>query len=55
MLKRKGQSLKDVVEVLKIFHENVDEQPADFEAEDASPPQKEILSGLIQFLDGCNT
>lgn len=54
MLKRKGQTLEDVVKVLKVFRDNIDEdESAAADAEDASPPQKEILSGLITFLEGC--
>lgn len=54
MLTRKGRTLKDVVEVLKVFHDNVDEsEPTTSLVDDASPPQKEILSGLITFLDAC--
>ncbi|KAI5124831.1 hypothetical protein M0805_005461 [Coniferiporia weirii] len=54
MLNRKGSTLADVVAVLKVFRDNVDEEetPA-VNAEDASPPQKEILGGLIAFLEGC--
>lgn len=54
MLKRKNQTLEDVVKVLRVFRDNVDEdESAAAEVEDASPPQKEILSGLIAFLEGC--
>ncbi|KAH8118573.1 DUF1716-domain-containing protein [Phellopilus nigrolimitatus] len=54
MLKRKGRTLKDVVDVLKVFRDNLDEdESAAASLEDASPPQKEILGGLIAFLEGC--
>ncbi|EJD01453.1 DUF1716-domain-containing protein [Fomitiporia mediterranea MF3/22] len=56
MLKRKGRTLQDVVSVLKVFRDNVDEEgesSAAAQAEDASPPQKEILGGLIAFLEAC--
>ena len=60
MLKRKGRTLQDVVEVLKIFRDNIDEDDASTAAarqvedsSDASPPQKEILGGLIAFLEAC--
>lgn len=54
MLKRKGHSLSDVVGVLKVYRDNVDEDTVTVaDVEDASPPQKEILSGLIAFLEGC--
>lgn len=77
MMSRKGRSIKDVVEVLKVFRDNVDESeapssasvsgsvtnssttattaeqnPAAVLVEDASPPQREILGGLIGFLEG---
>ena len=52
MLSRKGASLKDVVSVLTAFRDNIEDEPAITEEEDASPPQKEILRGLIAFLEG---
>ncbi|THH06691.1 hypothetical protein EW145_g3905 [Phellinidium pouzarii] len=53
MLKRKGHTLADVATVLKVFRDNVDEDDSTAEgAEDASPPQKEILGGLIAYLEG---
>lgn len=54
MLTRKGKSLKDVVEVLKVFRDNIDEEESGLpEDEEASPPQREILVGLIAFLESC--
>ena len=54
MLKRKGKSLQDVVNVLKLFRDNVDDDESEAAlAEDASPPQREILTGLINFLEAC--
>lgn len=57
MLKRKGRTLNDVVEVLKVFRDNINEDEssatAQSQSEDASPPQKEILGGLITFLEAC--
>lgn len=54
MLKRKGKSLQDVVDVLKLFRDNVDDDESEAAlAEDASPPQREILTGLINFLEAC--
>lgn len=54
MLGRKGRTLKDVVEVLKVSRDNMDEDiSAASQVDDASPPQKEILGGLITYLDGC--
>jgi len=67
MMSRKGRSIKDVVEVLKVFRDNIDEtdspsrtavaaaesdSAAAVAVEDASPPQREILGGLIGFLEG---
>ena len=54
MLQRKGKTLADVLSVLKVFRDNVDEEEGIVEEGDnVSPPQKEILSGLIAFLEGC--
>lgn len=57
MLDRKSKSLKDIVQTLQIYHDNVDEdEPGPSDATDHSeraPSQKEILQGLIIFLDGC--
>ena len=54
MLKRKGKTLQDIVNVLKIFRDNVDDNESEVaQAEDASPPQREILTGLIGFLEAC--
>jgi len=52
MLSRKGKSLKDIVEVLKVYRANITEEEAVPDGEDASPPQREILGGLINFLEG---
>ena len=60
MLRRKGQSLADVVLVLKEFRQNVgvgySEDPADGdeeEEEDAeAASRKVILTALIDFLQG---
>ena len=66
MLARKGKSLKDIVEVLKVFYDNIGDdeatnQPANSDSSksqpslpdaDASPPQKLILGELITFLEG---
>ena len=54
MLQRKGKTLADVLSVLKVFRDNVDEEEGIVEEGDnVSPPQKEILSGLIAFLESC--
>jgi len=44
--------LKDIVDVLLVFHENVDEEPqVEAGGAEASPSQKLILEGLITFLE----
>lgn len=55
MLSRKGKSFKDIVDVLKVFRDNIgdDDDKPDLPPDvDASPPQKLILGELIQFLEG---
>ncbi|KAG5649019.1 hypothetical protein DXG03_000368 [Asterophora parasitica] len=53
MLDRKNQSLKDILNTLRIFHENVDDAPEALSSSDSehAPSQKEILEGLISALD----
>jgi beta-catenin-like protein 1 len=51
MLNRRSKSLKDVAKTLQVFHDNVDEEPAPADAD--MPSQKEILQGLIAFLNEC--
>jgi beta-catenin-like protein 1 len=51
MLGRKSKSLSDIARVLKIYHDNIDDELPDGEARPAS--QKEILEALIAFLEGC--
>ncbi|KAG6816922.1 hypothetical protein H0H87_001624 [Tephrocybe sp. NHM501043] len=57
MLRRQNQSLRDIVQTLRIFHENVDDPP-ETQAEDAegdnSPSQKQILEALIVALEPSN-
>lgn len=55
MLNRKSKSLKDVIDVLKVYRDNVGEEAVQQlgEDEEPSPPQKEILGALIEFLEGC--
>lgn len=56
MLDRRNQSLQDIVETLRIYHDNVDDEPepepptADGELVDVSPSRTEILRGLITAL-----
>ncbi|KAG6917898.1 hypothetical protein DXG01_000507 [Tephrocybe rancida] len=56
MLRRQNQSLKDIVQTLRIYHENVDDPPENHPTEDGdySPSQKEILEALIGALDTSN-
>ncbi|KAG6866475.1 hypothetical protein C0991_003993 [Blastosporella zonata] len=54
MLQRQNHSLKDIVQTLRIFHENVDDSPETRPTEgegDYSPSQKDILEALITALD----
>ncbi|KAF8076448.1 Catenin-beta-like protein [Lyophyllum atratum] len=52
MLARKNQSLKDIVQTLRMYHENVDDAPEPSSTDsDHAPSQKEILEGLIVALD----
>jgi len=55
MLSRKNKSIKDIVAVLKEFHDNTGEEPPleDGEAGSETPSQKIILQGLIEFLESC--
>lgn len=50
MLDRRSKSLKDIAKTLNIYRDNVDEEPP---AEDDTPSRKEILQGLITFIEGC--
>ena len=49
---RKNKALKDIVVILKLYRDNIgdDEMQA---PDDPAPSQKEILAGLIAFLEGC--
>ncbi|KDQ64547.1 hypothetical protein JAAARDRAFT_187869 [Jaapia argillacea MUCL 33604] len=55
MLDRRSKSLKDIAKTLQIYYDNVDEaeQPAPEEDMARAPSQKEILTALIGFLEGC--
>jgi beta-catenin-like protein 1 len=48
MLNRKDQNLKNIVETLRIYHDNVGEQDAQ---DNDELTQKHILGGLIDALD----
>ena len=51
MMSRKNQSLYDIVETLKIFHHNADDDRK-VESDGGSLSQKMILQGLIESLGG---
>lgn len=53
MLVRKDRTLKDVVEVLKVVRAGFEDEPGSTQPEDGSPSRKEILGGLITFLEAC--
>jgi beta-catenin-like protein 1 len=55
MLGRKTKSLKDIVNTLQIYRDNVDEDEKTLTVHDSerAPSQKEILRHLIDFLDNC--
>lgn len=48
MLNRKNQNLKDIIQTLRIYHDNVGEPEVQ---DDDAPSQKQILSSLIEVLD----
>ncbi|KZT12457.1 DUF1716-domain-containing protein [Laetiporus sulphureus 93-53] len=52
MLKRKNNSLKDIIGTLQIYHDNINEEDTGGE-EDGALSRKEILRNLIAFLEGC--
>jgi beta-catenin-like protein 1 len=51
MLDRKNQSMQDILTTLRIYHDNVDEEPSSLENGEEMPSQKEILQGLILALE----
>jgi beta-catenin-like protein 1 len=53
MLRRKSKSLQDIVEVLRVYRDNIDEEETP--PEETAPSQREILEGLITFLEGCES
>lgn len=55
MLDRKNATLKDVVHTLQITHDNVDEDDTTMDTDNADrpPSHREILRGLMGFLQGC--
>ena len=49
MMDRRSQSLRDIVDTLRIYHDNVDDDATAKEA--GAPSQKDILQSLIDALD----
>ena len=55
ILGRKNQSLVDIVQTLRIYHDNIDDEPKNKEDAVHEPaPLKEILQNLINALDMTN-
>lgn len=55
MLSRKSQSLKDVIQTLRTFRDNIDVTDESISDDShGAPSQKEILEGLIAALDTSN-
>lgn len=55
ILGRKNKSLKEVVGILKLYRDNMGEGEAQTpldKPEEATPSQRQILGGLIAFLEG---
>lgn len=51
MLSRKSQSLRNVVETLRVYHDNIDEEDSALKGEgEGGLSQREILEGLIGAL-----
>ena len=51
MLSRKSQSLRNVVETLRVYHDNIDEEDSAAKGEgEGGLSQREILEGLIGAL-----
>ncbi|CAE6465415.1 unnamed protein product [Rhizoctonia solani] len=55
LFSRRGKSLKDIEKVLKAYLENIGEPDAEDESPEAiaSMAQRNILTGLIGFIEGC--
>ncbi|KAJ7180140.1 Catenin-beta-like protein [Mycena crocata] len=56
MLDRKSLSMQDIIQSLRIFYDNVDDEPdpppvATAQTDERAPTQREILAGLIAALD----
>ncbi|OCH94113.1 DUF1716-domain-containing protein [Obba rivulosa] len=53
MLNRRNKSLKDIVNTLEIYRDNVDEGDSQPDVAEGSLSQVEILQNLIAFLEAC--
>jgi hypothetical protein len=55
MLARRDQALKDVVDVLQAYHDNIAEDAVDssMAVDERGLSQKMILEGLLNFLESC--
>jgi beta-catenin-like protein 1 len=50
MLDRRSKSLGDLIKTLQVYRDNVDDTE---QVPEGAVSQKEILQGLIAFLEGC--
>jgi beta-catenin-like protein 1 len=50
MLDRRSKSLSDIAKTLRVFQDNVDD---DQQPPEGTASQKEVLEGLIIFINGC--
>ncbi|KDQ14244.1 hypothetical protein BOTBODRAFT_145829 [Botryobasidium botryosum FD-172 SS1] len=53
MLGRKNKSLRDIIQVLIQFRDNIGDEADVIRGDDDAPPQKMILQALVDFLEGC--
>jgi len=55
MLARRDQTLKDVVDVLRAYHDNIADDVIDSSIieDERGLSQKTILEGLLNFLESC--
>ncbi|EGO01916.1 hypothetical protein SERLA73DRAFT_166428 [Serpula lacrymans var. lacrymans S7.3] len=57
MLNRKNLSVKDIIETMRMHHQNMDNDEQNSSTSDETsqraPSQREILANLIVFLEGC--
>jgi beta-catenin-like protein 1 len=61
MLSRKNKSLRDISSTLKVYHDNIDdeatgadsEMQVDKEESETTLSQRDILKGLMTYLESC--